>query len=324
MPLGEPMKKKTVLITGGTGSLGQALAFNLAKTNHVRIYSRNEEKQFYLSEKFKKNNLDNFSFVIGDIQDSLNMKKAMHGVNIIIHTAAMKDLIYCEKNPDQCIKNNIIGSQVLLNAASQTGSVERICGISTDKAAAPSSTYGASKLIMESIFYDFSKIFPNIRTTVARFGNMIDSSGSLISYWVNNPKSIYGLSDPNISRFFFTINEAIELVNQVVSTGKSGTVTIPFMKKIQIKDVIQKLSPQKVKNITGIKPGEKISEHLISSDELLFASIGKKVIVLSREEKSFLVKKIDPKVSKNFDSSTADSFSNSELDSILLKLKNKS
>lgn len=316
------MKNQTILITGGTGSLGQALAFKYAKENHVRIYSRNEEKQFYLEERFKNNKIHNFSFVIGDIQDEINMKKALNGISVVIHTAAMKDLIYCEKNPDQCIKNNIIGSQVLLYAASQTQSVKKICGISTDKAAAPSSTYGASKLIMESLFYDFSKTNPKIISTIARFGNMIDSAGSLVSYWVNNPQSIVGLADREISRFFFTIDDATNLIEYVLSKGDSGTVTIPFMKKIKIEDIIKLLNPKKTNNILGLKPGEKISEHLVSTDELRSASFDEKYITLFRNEKNLQAKKISPKIILNLDSQTADSFSQSEIETLLLKLHN--
>jgi FlaA1/EpsC-like NDP-sugar epimerase len=315
------MKKDFVLITGGTGSLGKALALNLAKNNHVRIYSRNEERQFELEQIFIKRGIRNYSFVIGDIQDEVNLERALRGIKTVIHAAAMKDLVYCELNPTQCIKNNISGSQILLNAIAKSSTVKRVCGISTDKASSPSSTYGASKLIMESLFLDFSKQFPSKNTTIARFGNMIDSHGSLISHWAKNPDSIKGIGHKDLSRFFFTINDAIELVINVTYKKNTGTITIPFMKKIFIRDIIHILNPKKVKNIIGLQPGEKISELLVNSSELLFAKIGTSGIELSRNIAK--QQKLNSNVLAMFDSSTAPSYSAVELNSIVKKMVSK-
>lgn len=256
---------ETILITGGTGSLGIRLTKDLCESNRVIVFSRNEERQFLARQQFLGKNV---SFVVGDIVDSDAVERAMWGATIVIHAAAMKDLDVCEVQPSEAVRNNVTGSQSVVRTAGASSTVKRVIGISTDKAATPSSVYGGSKYIMEKIFEEASAVSRPDFLSV-RFGNMIDSSGSLLTYWRDNP-SIHEdirLSHPDATRFFFSVAEASKTVIDALQRGKNGETWIRRMKKIAIVEALREITGRHDFEIKGLNPGEKVHERLVSSEE---------------------------------------------------------
>lgn len=266
------LKNKRILITGGTGSLGRELVTALSKENQILVYSRNEERQYeFMTElKLKGHGETDILFRIGDVRDTETLTYAMRGCEIAIHAAAMKDLIMCEAQPTQTCLNNINGSKSFIRAAEQSGSVRKAIGISTDKAASPSNVYGMTKYIMEQLFVEASNNISDIDFACTRFGNMIDSSGSLITVWKNNPAMDIKITHPEATRFFFQVKDAVQTVVDVITLGRNGDIYIPDMKKARIIDIIRLITGKKDIETIGLFPGEKIHEDLIGAMETAY------------------------------------------------------
>ena len=257
-----------ILITGGTGSLGQGLTSELLKNNKIIIYSRNEERQHEMRSNF---NNENLKFIIGDIRDFDTMKDALSNVTIAIHSAAMKDTIYCENQPHQTILNNIEGSISFIKACKQNKTLKKVIAISTDKAASPSSVYGCSKYIMEKLFVEGSQ-HVNFDMFVVRFGNLIDSKGSLIPTWKANPKSDIKITHSEVSRFFFTIKDAKDTILDSIKLCSNGDIIIKKMKAAYIRDILKVITGKETFDQIGLFPGEKLHELLLSDSEAKFCS----------------------------------------------------
>lgn len=258
------IKDEKILITGGTGSLGRKLTALLAPQNQIIVYSRNEERQFEMQQEIRNANIEYF---IGDIRDYNTLSRALGGCSIAIHAAAMKDLIMCERQPTQTYLNNILGTQVFIQAV-LLSSVKKAIGISTDKAASPSNVYGASKYIMEKLFIEYSSFEKTL--FCIRFGNMIDSNGSLINSWKKNPNQEIKITHNEASRFFFTTKDAAKSVIHALEVGKSGMVYIPKMKKVKIIDILKMIAKKNSFEVIGLSPGEKLHEFLIGEQERSF------------------------------------------------------
>ncbi len=260
------IKDKKILITGGTGSLGKALARELGKDNQIVIYSRNEERQYEMMKEFNNPNL---TFRIGDVRDTETLKYALRGCHLAIHAAAMKDLIMVEEQPTQGYLNNIIGSQSFIQAVIDTPSIKKAIGISTDKAAAPSNAYGMTKYIMERLFIEADK---NSDTTFActRFGNIIDSHGSVITFWKEHPELEVKLHHADMRRFFFRLTDAVNTVIAAIEKADGGEIYIPKMKQASILDILKTIFKKDSFEIIGISPGEKIHEDLVGESERYF------------------------------------------------------
>lgn len=256
-----------VLITGGTGSLGRELAKQLlAQGNGLIIYSRNEERQYEMSQELAGREV---KFVIGDVRDTEALRRALHGCEIAIHGAAMKDLIMCEAQPTQCVMNNIVGTMSFLAAVRETPTIRRACAVSTDKAASPSNVYGCSKYIMEQLVHEASQGGDTIHCCV-RFGNMIDSAGSLIEIWKNQPSQEIKLTHPDVARFFFSLRDAAETVLQSIDKAANGETYIRRMKAARIYNVLRQITGRDEFEIIGLYPGEKIHEELVGENETRF------------------------------------------------------
>lgn len=262
----ESFKGSKILITGGTGSLGQELVRKLASNNHVVVYSRNEERQYLMKQNLSAVNI---SYLIGDVRDQESVEYAMHGCDYVIHAAAMKDLIMCEAQPTQTCLNNIEGSKSVIRAVRKVPGVKKAIAVSTDKAASPSSVYGSSKYIMEKLFEEADRVSDTNFLSV-RFGNMINSSGSLISVWKASPQmhASIKLTHPEIARFFFTISDGADTVLQAMSVGQGGEVFIKKMKKARILNVLRQITGRRDFEIMGLFPGEKVHEELVSQNEV--------------------------------------------------------
>lgn len=265
---------KKVLITGGTGSLGTALTKKLLKTNvdTIRIFSRDEWKQVQMQSEIKD---DRLRYFIGDVRDKERLSRALENVNIVIHAAALKQMPVAEYNPFEAVKTNIIGTQNLVEACLDNN-VESVLAIGTDKAVSPLNTYGATKLLMERLFVaaNFYKGTHKIKFVCVRYGNVMGSRGSVIPIFVNQIKSgkKITVTDPNMTRFNITMNEALDLIFRVLKNGKGGEVFVPKLKAYKVGDIkdaiIEVLESKNETEIISIRPGEKIHESLISFDEL--------------------------------------------------------
>jgi UDP-N-acetylglucosamine 4,6-dehydratase/5-epimerase len=266
---------KTILITGGTGSLGMALTKKLLseKTSKIRIFSRDEWKQTNMKSQFPDKRL---RFLIGDIRDESRLNRAMENVDIVFHTAALKQVPMAEYNPFEFIKTNVNGTQNLINTCLDND-VELAVGIGTDKAVSPSNTYGASKLLMERLFIgaNFYKGDHKTKFICVRYGNVLGSRGSILPIFVENiiNKKKIPITDPTMTRFNITINEAVNLVLRAVKFGKGGEIFVPKLKAFTVEDMknaIIDLVDVKAKDIKiPVRAGEKYHESMISKHELM-------------------------------------------------------
>jgi UDP-N-acetylglucosamine 4,6-dehydratase len=269
------LKGKTVLITGGTGYLGQALTEEILKQNpkSIRIFSRDEVKHFKFQERFSNNKkIRNF---LGDIRDYPRLLKATRGADVVIHAAALKRLDLLEYNVDESIKTNILGTLNVVNACLENN-VKKAVMISTDKACSPVNTYGACKFVSERIFSESNYNKGDIRTvfTTVRYGNVLESTGSVIPFF--SEKIVNGdnipLTDPRMTRFIISPKEAVELVFNAIKYGTGGEIFVPKLPSFKITDLIEILKEKyhkknKVK-VIGTRPGEKIHELMINSSEM--------------------------------------------------------
>jgi len=271
----EKLKDKTVLITGGTGSLGQALTRKLLETDvkTIRIFSRNENKQVSMESEFNDKRL---RFFIGDIRELSRLYKAFENVDIVFHAAALKHVPVVEYNPFEGIKTNVIGSQNVIDACLHENIPLAIC-VGTDKAVSPLNTYGATKLLMEKLFVAANPELPNKTKFIAlRYGNVLGSSGSVVPKFIKQirEKEKITITEPNMTRFSLTMNEALDFIIESAFLGKSSEVFVPKLKAYSImdlKDALIEIVGNAKEEIVSIRPGEKLHETLINADELRYA-----------------------------------------------------
>ncbi len=264
---------KVVLITGGTGSFGQKFTELLLKKyspKKVIIFSRDEYKQYQMQQKFRKY-LSKLRFFIGDIRDKARLCRALEGVDIVIHAAALKQVPAAEYNPFEAVRTNIIGAQNLVDASIDKG-VKKVIALSTDKAVNPINLYGATKLAMEKIIiagenYSGGK---EISFCVVRYGNVLGSRGSVIPFFLElkrQGKKIFPITDERMTRFWITLEEAANLVFFALENGMGGEIFVPKIPSMRIVDIARTIEPECEFKIIGIRPGEKLHETLISEDE---------------------------------------------------------
>lgn len=298
--------EKKILISGGTGSLGYELTRLCLKSGfRVVVYSRNEERQFEMEKSFSHPCLE---FRLGDVRDTETLSESMRGCQWAVHAAAMKDLIMCEKQPTQACFNNIDGSRSFIRAAKQAD-VDRVIAISTDKAASPSSAYGATKYLMEKLFCE-ANVPKGPKFMSVRFGNIIDSRGSLIHHWKAFPEKEIFLTHPEVSRFFFSLKEAASFVLFCMMKGKPGEIFVKKMKKARIKDILELITKKKTFKIMGLFPGEKIHEDLVGDHEVAFCF----------EERDYFVIRpgvVNPAPPKPWNTECAPAFSRRQLETMI-------
>ena len=268
---------KKILITGGTGSLGQALTKRLLKfdVDTIRIYSRNETNQVSMNDNFDDPRL---RFLIGDIRDLSRLDMAMEDIDIVFHTAALKHVPLIEYNPFEAIKTNVIGSQNVINA-SLNANVDICIGVGTDKAVSPLNTYGATKLLTEKLFVTaqnyLNPVKHKTKFAALRYGNVLGSSSSVVPKFmeqIQNNKKIT-ITDPNMTRFSITMNEALNFILNSVNTIQGSEIFIPKLRAYRVedlKDALKELFDVKDEQIIGIREGEKMHEILINEDEVRY------------------------------------------------------
>lgn len=277
------LNNKSILITGGTGSLGKALTKHIFE-NHsaVRkliIFSRDEQKQFQMAQEFPISKYPQIRFLIGDVRDRERLVRAFKDVDFVIHAAAMKHVHIAEYNPAECIKTNIGGAENVVEASLSTN-VERVVALSTDKACAPINLYGATKLTSDKLFVAANNIkgFNPIKFSVVRYGNVMGSNGSVIPFFINkkNNKESLPITDTAMTRFNISLQGGVDMVMHALEHAWGGEIFIPKIPSYKIMDVANAIAPESKKDIVGLRPGEKIHEEMItSSDSFYTYDLGK-------------------------------------------------
>ena len=321
---------KKVLITGGTGSLGQALTKRLQTMNveQIRIFSRNEYKQIEMESKFKD---DRLRFFVGDVRDLQRLTLALEDVDYVFHAAALKHVPKVEYNPFEAIKTNVIGSQNVIDACVSANVEKSIC-IGTDKAVSPLNTYGATKLLMEKLFITANNYLnPNKHKTkfiAVRYGNVLGSSGSVVPKFIELIKSgeKITITDKNMTRFSITMDEALDFILNSIIYGKGSEIFVPKIKAYSIMDVktaISELLSETGEEVTGIRTGEKIHEVLINSDEIRHTwDIGEMYMITNLLSTETQVKKTHPNAKRvetfsAYSSDVVEKFSKDEMKKII-------
>jgi UDP-N-acetylglucosamine 4,6-dehydratase len=261
----------SILITGGTGSLGHELVkqiLSLGSISRIAIYSRDELKQYEMKKKF--NNDPRLRWFVGDVRDSLRLKRALHGVSQVIHAAALKQVDTGEYNPMEFIQTNIIGSQNVIETSIDAG-VKQVVALSTDKASSPINLYGATKLAADKLFVSANNYSQNYGTSMAvvRYGNVMGSRGSVIP--VFRDLASKGLSIPitdmRMTRFWISIEDAAKFVLDSFKIMQGGELYVPKIPSMKIIDLVKAIAPRSEIHEIGIRPGEKLHEEMISFDD---------------------------------------------------------
>ncbi len=271
-------ENKTILITGGTGSLGQALTKRLLEMGPqaIRIFSRNESKQIEMENIFKD---DRLRFFLGDVRDLPRLNKAVGDVDFVFHAAALKHVPKIEYNPFEAIKTNILGSENIINAC-LTNNVEKAVCVSTDKAVSPLNIYGATKLLMEKLFVTANN-YLNVEKYKTKFfgvryGNVLGSSGSVVPLFIEQIKSKKKISitDASMTRFSITMSEALDFILHATELGTGSEIFVPKLRAyslLDVKEALFEMLENTGEEIIGIRPGEKLNETLINSEEIRYS-----------------------------------------------------
>ncbi len=261
-------KNKVILVTGGTGSFGKKFVeYILRKHNPKKliIFSRDELKQFEMRQQFPQSNL---RFFIGDVRDPGRLARAFHGVDIVVHTAAIKQVPAAEYNPIEAIRTNVLGAENVINASIDAG-VERVIALSTDKAANPINLYGATKLCSDKLFISGNAYgVGKTSFSVVRYGNVVGSRGSVIPFFMKMKKTgVIPITDIRMTRFFITLEQGVEFVLKCFRLMEGGELFIPKIPSVKIMDVKEAVAPDCRHEVVGIRPGEKLHEVLLPVEE---------------------------------------------------------
>ena len=262
-------QNQSILLTGGTGSFGKHFCKVMLEKYHpkvIRIYSRDELKQHEMRQKFGD---DVIRYFIGDVRDADRLKRAMEGIDIVIHAAALKQVPSCEYNPFEAVKTNVYGAQNVIDAAIDTG-VKKVVALSTDKAVNPVNLYGATKLCSDKIFIQ-GNAYSGPRGThfsCVRYGNVIGSRGSVIPLFREQKKTgKITITDKRMTRFWLTLDQAVELVVNALCHMQGGEIFVPKIPSMKIMDLAKAVAPECKMKVIGIRPGEKLHEALIMEEE---------------------------------------------------------
>lgn len=262
-----------ILITGGTGSFGKAF---IAETLHrfpdikrLVVYSRDELKQWELQQLYSEMHYPQLRFFLGDVRDRDRLRRALEGVDTVVHAAALKQVPAAEYNPIEFINTNVLGAENVVQACLDTD-VKRVVALSTDKAAAPINLYGATKLCSDKLFIAANNIkgTRDLRFAVVRYGNVMGSRGSVIPFFLEKAKTgVLPITDPSMTRFNISLSEGVAMVLWALENGIGGELLVPKIPSYRITDVAQAIGPGCDKPIVGIRPGEKIHEEMITASD---------------------------------------------------------
>ena len=270
------LDNKSILITGGTGSLGKALTERIFRESpnvkRLVIFSRDEQKQFHMAQEYSHDKYPAIRYFIGDVRDRDRLIRAMKGIDYVIHAAAMKHVPIAEYNPSECIKTNIGGAENVIDACLET-EVQKAVALSTDKACAPINLYGATKLTSDKLFVAANNISGNnpIKFSVVRYGNVMGSNGSVIPFFLNKRKDGFlPITDANMTRFNISLDGGVDMVFHALENAWGGEIFVPKIPSYKITDVAEAIAPHLEHRVIGIRPGEKIHEEMISSSDSFY------------------------------------------------------
>lgn len=299
----------SILITGGTGSLGQALTRHILEINpeikRLVIFSRDEQKQYLMEQEFPTSKYPGMRYFIGNVRDKERLKRAMDGIDTVIHAAAMKHVHIAEYNPDECVKTNINGAQNVIQACLETN-VKNVVALSTDKACAPINLYGATKLASDKLFIAANDIrgWNPIKFCVVRYGNVMGSNGSVIPFFIRKrSEGVLPITEPTMTRFNISLQGGVNMVMHAMEQAWGGEIFVPKIPSYRIMDVAEAIGPECEKPVVGIRPGEKIHEEMISeSDSYNTYDLGKYYVILPQQPRfkldefiqTFDAKKVKP------------------------------
>lgn len=262
---------RSLLITGGTGSFGRRFVqrvFHDYAPRRLVVYSRDELKQFEMDTSPELADPGNIlRFFLGDVRDADRLRRAMRGIDIVVHAAALKQVPAAEYNPFEAVRTNVIGAQNVIEAALDTG-VSRVVALSTDKAAAPINLYGATKLASDKLFVaaNTSRGAQDIRFSVVRYGNVLNSRGSVVPFFRSQrPSGVLPITDPAMTRFSITLDEGVDLVLWAIAHALGGEIIVPRIPALRVVDLATAIAPECRQEIVGIRPGEKVHEAMITS-----------------------------------------------------------
>jgi UDP-N-acetylglucosamine 4,6-dehydratase (inverting) len=264
---------KSILITGGTGSFGRAFVRTvLANHPGVRrlvVYSRDELKQYEMSQELSPNKHKALRYFIGDVRDKDRLRRALEGIDTVVHAAALKQVPAAEYNPFECIKTNVLGAQNMIEACLDSG-VSNVVALSTDKAAAPINLYGATKLCSDKLFTAANNIVGsrNLRLSVVRYGNVMGSRGSVVPFFLaQRAAGFFPITDPAMTRFNISLDEGVQMVRWALENALGGEIFVPKIPSYRITDVARAIGPECKIRVVGIRPGEKIHEEMITASD---------------------------------------------------------
>lgn len=281
------LNSKSILITGGTGSLGKALTENILtrwpNVKRLVILSRDEQKQFHMAQEYPIKEYPQIRFFIGDVRDKERLIRAFEGIDFVIHAAAMKHVHIAEYNPDECVKTNVNGAENVIHAAIQTG-VKHVVALSTDKACAPINLYGATKLTSDKLFVAANNIRGkhDIKFSVVRYGNVMGSNGSVIPFFINKKKEgVLPITVESMTRFNISLQGGVDMVLHALDSAWGGEIFIPKIPSYKITDVAEAIGPECEHRVIGIRPGEKIHEEMITASDSFFTyDLGKYYVII--------------------------------------------
>jgi UDP-N-acetylglucosamine 4,6-dehydratase (inverting) len=281
------LQDKSILITGGTGSFGKAFVRAvLARYPRIKrlvIFSRDELKQFEMSHEFSEKDHPGLRYFLGDVRDEARLRRALEGIDTVVHAAALKQVPAAEYNPFEFIKTNILGAQNVVEACLDSG-VERVVALSTDKAAAPINLYGATKLCSDKLFIAANNIrgARDVQFSVVRYGNVMGSRGSVIPFFMDRRKTgVLPITDPQMTRFNISLQEGVEMVLWSLEHATGGEILVPKIPSYRITDVATAVAPECRQEVVGIRPGEKIHEEMITaSDSFNTVDLGRYFAIL--------------------------------------------
>lgn len=281
------LNNKSILVTGGTGSFGkkfiEIILNRFQNIKRVVVFSRDELKQFEMSQEFPKSTYDGIRYFIGDVRDKDRFRRACEGIDYIVHAAALKQVPTAEYNPMEFIKTNIIGAENIIEAALEMN-VKKVVALSTDKAAAPINLYGATKLVSDKLFIAANNMkgSRDISFSVVRYGNVLGSRGSVVPFFLKKrEEGVLPITDENMTRFSISLTEGVELVLYALENALGREIFVPKIPSYKITDMAKAIGPDCKHENVGIRPGEKIHEEMItSSDSFYTIDTGKNYIIL--------------------------------------------
>lgn len=269
------LNKSSILVTGGTGSFGKKFVQEILKAypevSRLVVYSRDELKQFEMAQQFPLDQYPQLRYFIGDVRDRDRLMRAMEGIDIVVHAAALKQVPAAEYNPMECIKTNVMGAQNVIDACFSS-QVKQVVALSTDKAAAPINLYGATKLCSDKLFVAANNMRGrrDIKLSVVRYGNVMGSRGSVIPFFLEKRETrVLPITDDRMTRFNISLQEGVDLVLRVLEIQWGGEIFVPKIPSYRITDVARAIAPNCSHEMVGIRPGEKLHEEMVTETDAI-------------------------------------------------------